>query len=217
MVKEIISIIIKDVQLEWRNKFSLVGIFIQVLSAVFIVYLAIPSLNDATQNSLFWIIIVFSSLNPLAKSFLGDTFQTNNYYKQLIRPEINMRAKLIYNLLLINFIIFLVWGTFNLLIGNENGNKVYYLLSLLLAGSAISASFTLMSAMANKVKNGFLVLPVISLPIIIPVLLVGIKSSKKAMDDFPLNLMYSEWLLQLMLAIFCYIMAEILYIILEEK
>lgn len=217
MLKEIISVIKKDVALEWRNKFSIAGILVQVLTSVFIIYLAIPAMNAATQNSLFWIVVIFSSLNPLAKGFLGESAETAFYYKQLIAPKTAIIAKLIYNFALIILIVCIIWLGFQLLLDPFKGNAFAYFITILLAGLGISSTFTLMSSLLTKIKNAFLILPVISLPIIIPILLIGIKAAKKAVDEFPTNLFYKDWLLLGMLVIFSCIMTVIFYTVLEKN
>lgn len=217
MLKEIISVIKKDVALEWRNKFSVAGILVQVLTSVFIIYLAIPVMNEATQNSLFWIVVIFSSLNPLAKGFIGESSETAFYYKQLIPIQTTILSKLIYNFVLIIFIVCFIWLGFQLLLEPFKGNSLAYFLTILLAGLGISSTFTLMSSLITKVKNAFLILPVISLPIIIPILLIGIKAAKKAVDDMPTNLFYKDWLLLGVLVIFSCIMTVIFYTVLEKN
>ncbi len=174
-------------------------------------------MNDATQNSLFWIIVIFASLNPLAKGFLGESIAAALYFKQLIKSQTIIRAKLIYNSILMFVIITIIWLTFSLLIQNFSGNAISYLITLILAGLGISGTFTLMAALTSKLSNAFLILPVISLPIIIPILLVGIKTSKRAIDGIPSNLMTNDWLLLGMLVLFSFVMSEILYKVLEDN
>jgi heme exporter protein B len=74
------------------------------------------------------------------------------------------------------------WGVYTLLLGNMAQNQIYYFLIMLLGCIGFSTTFTLLSSIAAKSGNGHLLMPVLSFPIIIPLLLVLIKASKKAMD-----------------------------------
>ena len=217
LLKQIIAVLKKDVVLEWRNKFTIAGIAIQVLTSVFIVYLAIPALNLPIQNSLFWIILVLSCLNAVTKGFIAEPIALQNYLQQLVPSRILIRSKLAYNFLLITGITFLIWLVFNLLIGEFPGNQSYYLGIVLLSSLGISSAFTLMSALVRKLPNAYLIVPVISLPIIIPILIIGINASKKALDGLSAEFIQKDLLLLGSICIFAVIMCEILYVILDKN
>lgn len=217
MLKQIITVIKKDLTLEWRNKFTFAGILIQILTATFIVYLAVPAMNLAIQNSLFWIILVFSSLNAITKGFISESPGLQNYYAQLIPSQVIIRARLMYNFGLMVLITVLIWLFFNLLINGFEGSSVLYLITVVIAGLGLSSTFTLMSALVKSVGNAFLIIPVISLPVIIPILIVGLASSKKAIDGLAFQQVSREWLIMLALTVFSVIMTELLYRILEKN
>jgi heme exporter protein B len=217
LLKQILAVIKKDVALEWRNKFTLAGIFVQVLTAIFIVYLTIPAMNIAIQNSLFWIILIFSSLNAISKGFIAEPQELQLYYSQLVPPKVIIRGKLIYNFALMAIITLLVWLVFNLLINGFSGSGSYYVITVLLTGAGLSSTFTLMSSLVKQVGNAFLIIPVISLPIIIPILLVGLASSKKALDGLGFEYISKEWLILGALTLFSVVMTELLYGILEKN
>lgn len=203
--------------LEWRNKFTIAGIFVQVLTAIFIVYLTIPAMNLPIQNSLFWIILIFSSLNAISKGFIAETTSLQLYYSQLIPPKVIIRGKLIYNFLLMTLITVLVYLVFNLLINGFSGSGWQYFITVLLTGAGLSSTFTLMSSLVKQVGNAFLIVPVISLPIIIPILLIGLASSKKALDGLGFEFVSKEWLILGALTLFSVVMTEVLYGILESN
>jgi heme exporter protein B len=75
----------------------------------------------------------------------------------------------------------------------------YYILVMLLGCLGFSATFTLLSSIASKSGNGHLLMPVLSFPIIIPLLLVLIKASKKAMDGLDPSLLLPDLLVLLAL------------------
>ncbi len=176
-----------------------------------------PALNLATQNSFFWIILVFSSLNAISKGFIAEDSGLQMYYAQLVPSRVQIRAKLIYNVFMMVGITILIWLVFTAMIDNFTGNTGYYLITIVLAGMGISSTFTLMSALVKTLSNAFLIIPVISLPIIIPIILVGLKASKKALDDFSLSSISQEWLVLAALSVFSVIMSEVLYVILEKN
>lgn len=217
MLKQILTVIKKDISLEWRNKFTLAGIVIQVLTATFIVYLAIPMMNLPIQNSLFWIILVFSSLNAISKGFIAESAQLQMYYSQLVPPKVLIRARLVYNFLLMTVLTFLVWVAFNILINGFEGSALLYLGTIFLAGLGLSSAFTLMSSLVKQIGNAFLIVPVISLPVVIPIVIIGIRSSKKALDGLGIDAVSKEWFILFALTLFSVVMTEILYVVLEKN
>lgn len=216
MLKQIISVVTKDFLIEWRNKFTIAGIFIQVLASVFIVYMAIPALNIAIQNSLFWIVLIFSSLNAITKGFIAESLSLQNFLKQLIPSNVIIKAKLIYNFILVSAITIIIWLFFILFLGDFNSNNFTYLLIVLLSNIGISSTFTLMSALVRQISNAFLIIPVISLPISIPILIIGLNASKKAMDGAVFSSLQKEILLLSSISIFATIMSIVLFTILDK-
>jgi heme exporter protein B len=67
----------KEVVLEWRSKYAFNGVLLYVVSTVFVCYIAFnltPGFDKSegykvVWNVLFWIIILFASVNAIAKSF----------------------------------------------------------------------------------------------------------------------------------------------------
>ena len=59
----------KDFLLEWRQKYSLYGLLLYLVSAVFTINMLQEKPEAETWSSLFWIILLFMSVNAVAKSF----------------------------------------------------------------------------------------------------------------------------------------------------
>jgi heme exporter protein B len=85
--KEILSLILKDFTLEWRQKHSLGGIVLYLVSTIFICYLSFAGImNSQTWNALFWIIIAFASMNLVLKSFGEEGSGRKLYIYTLASP-----------------------------------------------------------------------------------------------------------------------------------
>jgi heme exporter protein B len=55
-----------------------------------------------------------------------------------------------------------------------------------------ASTFTMLSAISSKAGNSNLLMSVLSLPIIIPLLLIIIKSTKRALDGLDSSLIYKD-------------------------
>ena len=193
------------------------GILVQVLASVFIVYLSIPALNIPIQNGLFWIILIFSSLNAITKGFIAEPVALQNYMQQLVPPYVIISARLIFNWLLVIIITLIIGFFFNLFIHGFVGFSLNYISIVLLSNIGISSTFTLMSALVRKLSNAYLIIPVISLPITIPILTIGLNASKKAMDDLAFIAFQKDIVLLIAICLFTVVMTVILYGILDRN
>jgi heme exporter protein B len=86
-----------------------------------------------------------------------------------------------------------------------------YFLTLILGCLGFSTIFTLLSSIAAKSGNGHLLMPVLSFPIIIPLLLVLIKASKKAMDGIDTSLIIPDLLVVLAINFIVMALAYLLF------
>jgi heme exporter protein B len=192
MKGSLLHLINKELLNEWRQRYAINGILLQVLSSVFVVYLAVKGLNQNTWNGVFWVVMLFISINAIAKSFIGESKGKNLYYHMLVQPQQLLLAKFIYNAALNILLALLCIGAFILLMGNPIQSFGLYLLITLLGCTGFAATFTMLSAIASKAGNSNLLMPVLSLPIIIPLLLIIIKSTKRALDGLDSSLIYKD-------------------------
>lgn len=186
MFQEIRTLIIKELTLEWRQKYALNGILLYVVSAVFITYLSVGArqggLAVPTWNALYWIIILFSAVNAVAKSFVQEHQGRQLYYYMIAKPEAIILSKIIYNTLLTLVLALLGYLVFSVILGNPVEDQGLFLLNLVLGSVGFSASLTMVSGIASKAGNNATLMAILSFPVIIPMLLMAIRVSKNAID-----------------------------------
>jgi heme exporter protein B len=140
---------------------------------------------------------LFSSVSAVAKSFVAESSGRQLYYFGIVSAQHLIISKLIYNAILTVFLALLCLGTYGLFLGFPVGNATYFILIIALGGVGFSSTFTLISSIASKSGNGNLLMPVLSFPVIIPLLLVAIKAAKKAVDDLDPSVMTKDLLVLL--------------------
>lgn len=186
MIKEISILIHKELTLEWRQKYALNGILLYVVSAVFITYLSVGAkqgnISTPTWNALYWIIILFSAVNAVAKSFVQEHQVRQLYYYMIASPEAIILSKIIYNTGLTLVLALLGYGVFSIILSNPVQDQGLFLLNLILGAMGFSASLTMVSGIASKAGNNATLMAILSFPVIIPILLMAIRISKNAMD-----------------------------------
>lgn len=183
LFNEVKYLIAKEAKLEMRNKYALGGILLYVVSTVFVSYLSFKQIiNPATWNALFWIILLFASINGVAKSFINETRGRLLYLYTLVSPQAVILSKIIYNVLLLSVISGLCLFVYTLFVGNIIQDLPLFLVVLLLGSFGFSSLLTMVSAIASKTNNNFTLMAILSFPIMMPLLMVLIKLSKNAID-----------------------------------
>jgi heme exporter protein B len=183
LIRQIKYLVAKEIKLEMRNKYALGGIMLYVVSTVFVSYLSFKQIiNAPTWNALFWIILLFASINGVAKSFIGETRGRLLYLYTLVSPQAVILSKIIYNSFLLLVISGLCLFVYSLFIGNIIQDLPLFLLTLLLGSFGFSSLLTMVSAIASKTSNNFTLMAILSFPIMMPLLMVLLKLSKNAID-----------------------------------
>ena len=90
----------KELVLEWRSKYALNGVLLYVVSTVFVCFLSFVSVIPVTWNALFWIIMLFASINAVSKGFLQESKGRQLYIYTLASPLALIISKTIYNVML---------------------------------------------------------------------------------------------------------------------
>ncbi|PCJ83567.1 MAG: ABC transporter permease [Flavobacteriales bacterium] len=183
MFSEIKHLIKKEVTLEWRQKYAFSGVLLYVISTVFVCYLSFKRIIDVpTWNALFWIIILFASVNAVAKSFLQESAGRMLYFYTIASPQAMVLSKIIYNAALVTVLSVICFGVYSMLVGSIVQNITMFLINLVLGSFGLSAILTLISAIASKTNNNVTLMAILSFPIVLPLLIVLIRLSKNAID-----------------------------------
>jgi len=190
----------KEILLEWRSKYAFNGVLLYVVATVYVCYIAFNLTSGFNRspsypvvwNVLFWIIMLFASVNAIAKSFIQEGRGRLLYYYTIASPQAIIMAKIIYNALLMTLLTILALIVYLLFFTNTIGDPLFYFLSVILGSISFSTVFTMISAIAAKAGNSGTLMAVLSFPVIIPVILLLVKISKAAMDGLERSLSYGN-------------------------
>ena len=181
LIREIAYLIRKEIKIEWRQKYAIGGILLYVLSTVFVVYTAFKTLQPNVWNTMFWIIVLFASVNAIAKSFVQENGSRQLYYYTLASPIAIIFSKIIYNSGLLLLLSVLSFAVFSLVAGNPVKNQTEFFIAILLGSLGFSITFTFVSAIAAKANNSATLMAILSFPIVIPIILTLLKISANAL------------------------------------
>lgn len=183
MLKEVSILFWKELNLEWRVKYSFNGLLLFVISTIFVCYLSFHSIVDPTEwNALFWIIMLFAGVNAVAKSFVNENSGQALYYYALVSPQAVIISKILYNmglLLLLSSINLLFYSLF---LGNIVKDMGMFMVCLFLGSMGLANILTMISAIASKSGQNSTLLAILGFPVLLPLLITIIKFSKNAID-----------------------------------
>jgi heme exporter protein B len=174
----IVQLLQKDLKTEFRQKATLNGIFLYVVSTVFVAYLIFSSIEDlSTWVALFWIVLLFASTNATINSFKAESGRQFFYYYSLASPLSVILSKMILNALLLSIIALFNYLLFTVLLDNPIENTALFLITVFLGSLGISTTLTMVSAIASKTNNNSTLTAILAFPIMLPTLLTAIKAS----------------------------------------
>jgi heme exporter protein B len=192
LYKQVKHLIKKELLLEWRSKYALNGVLLYVVSTIFVCFLSLITVNPLTWNALFWIIMLFASINAVSKSFLQESKGRQLYIYTIASPLALIISKTIYNMLLMTVLTVIALVFYMLVFDYVPQDLGLYIVATLLGSISFSTIFTMISAISSKAGNGGMLMAILSFPVIIPVLVVLIKLTKNAIDGLDRSVSLDE-------------------------
>jgi heme exporter protein B len=199
MYKQVKVLILKDLQLEWRQKYAINGMLLYMISTIYVCYMSFRlksnELNPNTWNTLFWIIILFTAITAVSKSFVQEREGKLLYLYSLVSAESVIVSKIIYNSLILCVLSLLGFLFYSIVMANPVQDIWMYLFAVIFGSIGFASTLTLVAGIASKSDNSAMLMAILSFPIIIPLLLLILKISKNAMDGLEQSNSYDELLI----------------------
>jgi heme exporter protein B len=209
-LRQIFTLIKKDVLLEFRQQHSFYGVLLYVASTIFVLYLAMGQPENLVWNGLFWMMQLFICVNAIAKTFLQEGRGRQLYFYSLCSPVHFILARMIFNavlMLLMNLISLLL---FNLLLGSPLSHPILFLCISCFGACSISLVFSFLAAIAARAQQNAALMAILGFPLIIPQLMLLMRLSTLAFSD-----VFQSGLLSIILLLACFdIMVILLSVIL---
>ena len=191
-----ISVFKKDWQSELRTRYAInaLAMFILVTISVILFSIGQEKVSEHLTGGLFWVVIFFSAMSGLSRAFVSEEERGTTLTLQLIAaPSTIYFGKLAFNLVLvfimniaIVILYYLLFESFVIL------NFGLFLLSLLFGSIGIAVSSTLIAAIISKANTKGTLYPVLSFPILLPLILTLMELTKFAMDGDLVSDSYAE-------------------------
>jgi len=178
MLQRMYCLLRKDMILEWRQKYSVYGLLLYLCSAIFAINVLQERPEPEVWNTLFWIILLFVSVNAVAKSFLQEHKNRGIYYFTVHHPREIILSKLMYNVVLMVLMSLVSLVLFVVLLGNPIINFPRFVGMVISGGISLSLLFTLLSAIASKAGGNSALIAILGFPLVVPQLILLADLSK---------------------------------------
>ncbi|HPO54602.1 MAG: ABC transporter permease [Ignavibacteriales bacterium] len=179
----------KDLFSEIRNRYAInsLAMFIIVTISVILFSVGEETISDYLSGGLYWVVVFFTGMSGLARVFVSEEERGTTLTLQLIaRPETVLSGKLIFNLVLtlaMNIVItFLYSALFPAFVIKS---LMLFFITFILGTLGIAISSTIIAAIISKAGSKGTLYPVLSFPILLPLILILINLTKISMDGTP--------------------------------
>lgn len=170
-MKPLLHLMKKEFLLEFRQGYALGGIVLYVFSMVFVVYIASIRADPRVWNILFWLIVLFASINAVVKSFVQESGSRQLYYYQIADPITLLFAKIFYNTILLLVLTSMALLAYSTVAANPIRDWGLFSLVLVLSSLGFGITFTFLSAIAARANNSSTLMAILSFPVVLPILM----------------------------------------------
>ncbi|MDY6827336.1 MAG: heme exporter protein CcmB [Bacillota bacterium] len=179
------ALVKKDLVDELRTRYAITSMGLFALTTLVMVSFStgIFALDAGLHASFLWIIVFFSAMSALARSFIKEEEKgTASTLRLSASPEIIFTGKLLYNVILLLGLIVVVFPFYLFLMNLPPGGNYALVVVFLIIGSAcLAGATTILAAMVSRAGAKNSLLPVLAFPVLLPVLLTAIRGTSIAL------------------------------------
>ncbi len=186
-MKATLAIFLKDLRSELRTRYAVNALimFVIVTLSVILFSLAGETLTRAAVSGLLWVVMFFACMSGISRSFVSEEERgTAMTLQVLARPGSIYLGKLLFNVLLslvlnvfIVLLFLLTMESFTL------AQPWLFWLVILTGGTGMAAATTIIAAIIARAQTKGTLFPVLSFPILLPLLMSGIAATKVAAEE----------------------------------
>jgi heme exporter protein B len=195
MFKQAIAICKKDFRSEIRTRYAINALlmFIIVVISVIKFSLGEEKLSAEMNAGLIWIIIFFATSNGLSRVFVSEEERgTSLVLKLSSEARSVILGKLIFNTVLTFIINFFIIILYILITDLTIKNPALFSLSVALGTLGLSAVMTIIAALISKAGSKGTLYPVLSFPLLLPLMLASISSTWLTIEGAGLSAIAGE-------------------------
>lgn len=187
MIRQAIAIFAKDLMSELRTRYAINALlmFVVVTLAVIMFSLVGESLSPGALTGMLWVVMFFAAMSGLSRSFVAEEERGTTMTLQLLASPMSVYlGKLLFNLLLVVALNVFIVLLFLLVMDQFTVAQPDLFWTVILLGSVgIAAATAIIAAIIAKANTKGTLFPVLSFPVLLPLLMAGITATKVAVEE----------------------------------
>jgi heme exporter protein B len=191
-----IGVFNKDWSSELRTRYAINALAMFILVTVSVILFSVGSepLSPYLAGGMLWVVIFFSAMSGLSRAFVSEEERGTTLLLHLLgKPETIFTGKLLFNMLLVFLINSVVLVLFLLLFESfKLASPLLFLAEFILGNFGIAISSTIIAAIISKANAKGTLYPVLSFPILLPLILTLIELTKYSLDGALFSEAYPE-------------------------
>jgi len=160
-----------------RDRYSFLSAILFLFTITFVVTKIFGDLSGPTRIGIFWVLLLFTAVNIISGSFGSSSSRRQLNQYQLYDPFEVLSAKLILNFFKVFLAGLVLLLILKVLTEHTLVDPILFGKTLILTSLGIVAAMTLVSSLTIYARNQNSLLTILAVPLLIPVLLIGMKVS----------------------------------------
>lgn len=203
-MRGVAAVFSKDLYSELRTRYALNSLimFVVVTLSIILFSTAGESVSPSLAAGILWIIIFFAAMSGLSRSFVSEEERGTTMTLQLwVKPSSVLLGKLAFNAVLIYVLNILIISVYLLTMQSFRVQTPFiFFVTILLGSFGLASASTFIAAIISKANSKGTLYPVLSFPILLPLLMSVIDATRlsvdgasvfEAFDDFKIMLSYA--------------------------
>ena len=191
MIAKAFALFKKDFYSELRTRYAINSLAMFIIVAISIILFAVgqEKISGGLTGGLLWVVIFFTAMSGLARAFVSEEERGTALTLQLVAsPSTVFSGKLVFNIILVfcmNTVITVLYAA--LFESFILKNFPLFLLSFVLGNIGLAVSSTIIAAIIAKAGAKGTLYPVLSFPILLPLILTSVQLTLFALDGISIE------------------------------
>lgn len=183
------NLFIKDLRSELRTRYAVNALAMFIIVAISVILFAIGNerIGNNLTGGLYWVVVFFTAMSGLSRAFVSEEERGTTLALQLVAsPSTVFTGKLVFNLMLVftmNTVITILYSAlFEAFIIKNTG---LFFLTFIFGNIGLAVSATIIAAIIAKAGAKGTLYPVLSFPIMLPLILTCVSLTLFSIDGTP--------------------------------
>jgi len=189
------AVFAKDVRSEMKTRYGIGSVALFAVTSLVVASFAVSpyALEADTQSAFLWIVLFFSAMSGLSRSFVKEEeTRTSIALRLSAKPLAVYFGKLLFNLALMFAVELIVVPLFLVFLDISLAAPAAFVASVALGTLCLSASSTIVAAIISKANSKGTLFAVLSFPVSMPGLVMAVRMTNNALSGLGLGTVLPE-------------------------